>query len=370
MISQAVMIISGYNSRAVIAFCRWATKNSVNFHIIARNEKDPILLTSYKHHLSITRNSSGLHYDQIRTWTDTLCRRHGYERILILPSTEYLNRFLLENRTSIESENCVIPLVNEKLYRTISDKHSFSKLCALYGLDIPVEYDEAPKCLPFVAKPRSYFSSGGGQLIPHLIQNTSELEAFRKSEDESDYFFQEFVFGRSLYLLAHIPRDVESNTSIFSQENLIQQAKGGSIILARRSSFHETEVARRYVEMLHDQNFFGLIMIEVRFDPYRNRYYMIEANPRLWGPIQFCIDNNVDLFGGMLRDHGIKTPKTQHSFTPTEHYFWSGGTSEDSHPEAYYNYTPSDFAIDYDKLRRQDIFARKDTIELYLKESE
>lgn len=362
------MVISGYNIRAVIAFCRWATKNAIHFHIVARNKEDPILLTDYKHRVSITRESPQLHHELFRMWVDSLCLQYGYERIIILPSTEYLNRFLLENRVSIESANCVLPLVNEQLYREISDKHSFSKLCASYGLDVPAEFDALPESLPFVAKPRSYFSAKSKQLIPYLIQDTAELERFRESEDDSDYFFQEFVFGRNLYLLAYISRNIQDNTILFSQENLMQQARGGSIVLARSSNFHQSEIARRYVTMLHEQNFVGLIMVEVRLDPSSDRHYMIEANPRLWGPMQFCVDNNVDLFGAMLRDYNFAIPKTQFSFSPKEYYFWSSGITPLSHPTAYHCYTPNEFASDYHKLRHQDIFARKDTIELYLKE--
>jgi len=42
MNNQAVIVISGYNIRAVIAFCRWATAHDVNYHVVARSKEDPV----------------------------------------------------------------------------------------------------------------------------------------------------------------------------------------------------------------------------------------------------------------------------------------------------------------------------------------
>jgi predicted ATP-grasp superfamily ATP-dependent carboligase len=365
---QAVVIISGYNIRAVVAFCRWAAANSVNFHIIAKNNEDPIFRTAYKNHVSFTRDSPKLFPEFFRFWIASLCDKYSYDNIVILPSTEYLNRFLLEKRNLIESKKCTLPLVSEKLYTAISDKYSFAKLCHSYGFSVPEEFDQIPEHPPFVAKPRSYFSEEGAQLDPCLIHDRMDLENFRTTENESDYFYQKFISGRSIYLLAYIGKNGPDNTIIFSQENLMQQARGGSIILAKASQFHEAEIAKQYITMLQQEQFFGLVMIEVREETSSGRYYMIEANPRLWGPMQFCVDNNVDLFGAMLRDCGFEIPKTPSSPIATTYYFWSGGITHQSLPIAYHCYTRTAFANDFHRLKTEDIFPRKDTIALHLED--
>ena len=367
--NQAVLVISGYNIRAVVAFCRWATAHDVKFHIIAKSKEDPIFLTDYKDYVGYIRDSTQLRHEQFRTWVDSLCHEHGYHRIIILPSTEYLNRFLLENRNFIESENCIIPLVDERLYKNISDKYSFAKLCNAYGLDIPAEFNRIPEQLPFVAKPRANYSAEGNQHIIHLIHNSQDLENFSSNYEENDYFFQQFIYGRSFYLLAYIGKGGLNNNVFFSQENLMQQAKGGSIILAKHSKFHHNEIAKHYVTMLRDQNFFGFVMIEVRLDESNGQYYMIEANPRLWGPLQFCIDNNIDLLGAMLKDYEFEIFQKLMPCNPTTHYFWSGGLTQQSQPIAYHSYTSDEFVKDFSLLKTQDIFLRKDTLNLYLKES-
>ncbi len=369
MKNQAVMVISGYNIRAVVAFSRWATAHNINFHIIAKSEEDPIFLTDYKEYVAFTRDSSIFRPEYFRSWVEDLVQQYGYKRILILPSTEYLNRFLLKYRNSIETEHCIIPLVDGCLYQTISDKLSFAKLCLSYGLDIPKEYNHIPECFPFVAKPRTYFSTQGSQLRPQLIYDKYDLEKFCSEEETSDYFYQQFVYGRSLYLLAYISqRGVDD--ILFSQENLMQQARGGSIVLAKQSNFHHDGVVKRYVNMLRDQKFFGLIMVEVRLNESNGKFYMIEANPRLWGPMQFLIDNNIDLFGAMLRDYGFEISKPHTLPHLTTHYFWSGGLLQESQPITYHSYSSDEFVEQFHSLRPLDILFRKDTLNLFLKESE
>lgn len=366
MNNQAVMVVSGYNIRAVVAFCRWATAHDVKYHIIAKSEEDPIFFTDYKEHVAFTRDCQALRPEQFRSWCKSICNQYGYQRLIVLPSTEYLNRFLLDHRNSIEEKNCIIPLVDQKIYRMISDKLSFTALCQSYGLDIPTQFAHLPEKFPFVAKPRSYFSAQRKQLVPHIINNQYDLEIFSK-EEEKDYFFQQFVHGRSLYLLAYIG---QKENILFSQENLMQQACGGSILLAKSSDFHRSEIASSYVKMLREQKYVGLIMVEVRLDESTGKYYMIEANPRLWGPIQFLVDNNIDLFGAMLRDYGFEIP---HVHAPdhatTTHYFWSGGITRELQPIAYHSYSADKFIKELPNIRSQDIFLRKDTLNLFLKEA-
>lgn len=363
---QAVLVLAGYNIRAVVAFCRWATSHQIDFHIVARNNADLIFLTNYKVKVDFVRNSNELSPKDFNQWKKILCERCGYDRILILPSTEYLNRFLVEHQVEIEDENLLIPLAEASVYRQISDKYSFSKLCQSYNLDVPEEFSSIPERLPFVAKPRKYLSGAGKQLVPQLVCDLDDLHKFQKNECAEDYFFQQFVSGRSLYLLACIQLNKED--VLFSQENLVQQACGGSIILAKRSDFHLTKVAQRYVSMLHDINFYGPIMIEVRYETATNRYFMIEANPRLWGPLQFAIDNCVDILGTWLRGYGF-TPHTQvQTILATDFYYWSGGIAHGTKPLKFHNYSCNEFMDDYCSFKAQDIFFRQDTLGLYCHE--
>lgn len=361
---QAILILSGYNIRALIAFCRWASARGIAFHIVASSGDDPILLTKYKNCVAFVRSSSDLRAEYVAEWVEHLFREHAYNRILVLPSSEYLNRFLLSKKGELESAGCCVPLVDEGLYLRLSNKHSFAALCSSYGLGVPLELGSLPSAPPFVAKPRNYLSRTGRKLIPHLVNTRQDLERFLREEDGEDFFYQEYVPGRSLYLLACL-RD-NGNDVLFSQENLMQQARGGSIILARRSDFHETPTARQYISMLRTLKFKGLIMIEVRHDESSGRHCMIEANPRLWGPMQLAVDNGIDLFGAFLSDQGMNMGSSDSPPPPADKfYFWSGGLHPQAHPVCFHHYSSEQFVRDLPSLWRHDLFLRQDTLDLH-----
>jgi len=362
---RAVMLISGYNPRAVVAFCRWATQHKVSFHIIASGKEDPILLTKYADQVEIIRGTKALEADDILHWVKKVFQLYGYDRLVVLPTTEYFNRFLLKNREVLESEGCIIPLVDEALYIEISDKRKFADLCQSHGLDIPHEFKRIPESPPFVAKPKAYFTAAGMPLYPHLIRDITDYESFRNYQDLDDYFFQEFVTGENHYLLACFLKD--GPFLLFSQENLIQQSGGKSVILARRSQYHRTENAKKYVDMLKEIGFYGLIMIEVRRTE-SGEYVMIEANPRLWGPMQFVVDNHIDFFGMLLRDNEFEINDTLEEEIRTEYYYWAGGITEDAQPVVFHHYSEPDFLRNIHDIRKHDIYLREDTLNIYLQE--
>ena len=52
------------------------------------------------------------------------------------------------------------------------------------------------------------------------------------------------------------------------------------------------------------------------------------------------------------------------------YYYWSGGHNHKQGTIAYHAYTADRFVQDFPQIRSQDIFARADTLNLYLKESQ
>lgn len=363
---NSVLVLSGYNIRAVIAFCRWATEKKVIFHIVAKDENDPIFNTIYKEKVAITRQSKALEVLEVNQWINSIRVKFGFQKIVLLPVTEYYNRFLLDNRNKIECNDVIIPLCESQLYKDISDKYSFGKVCEDNNLQTPKEYNFQPQSYPFVAKPISYYSERKSQIKPYLIYNEKEKEQFSKKENIREFFYQQFISGESHYLLAYVSKNKDAFT--FSQENLVQQSNGGSIVLARRSNFHKTSVAEKYIEMLQKIKFTGLIMIEVKLDNETGKYYMIEANPRPWGPMQFVIDNQVDLFGALLSDCDFEINSESDNKEKAEYYFWSGGLAESAKPYAWHNYSEKEFWLEFSEIRKHDIYARIDSVELMINE--
>lgn len=362
-----IFALSGFNQRAVIALCRYARAQGVAVHVAARHAADPIFLTQHTDRVFTTRQAAALQVDELCGWISQLRRAHGHERILLAPSTEYFNRFVLANRPALEQAGGLVPLVDQALYEAVSDKQAFGAMCRRHGIAVPAEHVAPPTALPFVAKPIRYAAADGRQLKPHLILQAADWQRFTHQEQPADFYFQEFVHGQSLYLLMHLPAGGPALT--YSQENLVQQAQGGSIILARRSDFHLGEEAARYERMLRAEGFRGLVMVEVRRCAETGRCVMIEANPRMWGPMQFALDNGIDLFGAMLREFTGEAP------TPLaprgvsgEYYFWSGGLVPSSQPYAFHGYAPAQLLDDHARVAACDLFQRDDTRDLHRRE--
>jgi predicted ATP-grasp superfamily ATP-dependent carboligase len=363
---NAILGLSGFNHRAIVTLCRDSEARGVPLYLVASGDSDPILQTSYAARVILKRNTQKLELDDLLGWIHVLRHRHMHRRVMIAPSSEFLNRLILRHRSVLEAAGAVIPLVDERLYSSISDKYAFGAMCQAHGLDVPEELTTPPDTYPYVAKPLRYAGTLGKQLKPHLILAPPDRAKFEREERADDFYFQVYVFGRSVYLLAHISRN--GRTLSLSQENLIQQRGGGSIVLARRSNFHHSPEALAYLKMLQTEGFHGLVMIELRQDPATGRCVMIEANPRMWGPMQFALDNGTDLFGELWGDaFGEVAPKLPHKTPPGggAYYFWSGGLVHASQPYAFHQYDSGRFLEEYAAIAACDLFNREDTRALH-----
>ena len=113
--------------------------------------------------------------------------------------------------------------------------------------------------------------------------------------------FYEYVKGRSYYLLFYFGKF--GNIKKFSQENLAQQFEGKSIIAAISSTIHKENICTQYETLFKEINYHGFVMVELRKN--HTGYYMIEANPRFWGPSQLLINCNTAFFEEFLYDYGF-----------------------------------------------------------------
>ena len=130
--------------------------------------------------------------------------------------------------------------------------------------------------------------------------------SFFSSNNLDQYYFQEYIAGSCYYLLYYFDKD--GSYSVYSQENLIQQSNGGSMILSKSSDIHNQEISKAYASLFVKEKYHGLIMVELK--KFKNKFYMIEANPRFWGPSQLIIDASMDLLDRfMLENKLIKKPK-------------------------------------------------------------
>ncbi len=367
---KAFLIFSGYNQRAVVAFCREATRLKVPFCIFAKSEEDTIFKTIYKEQVYAIRTEKLLLKADLDVCIAKTKTATNFTDFIILPSSEFLVRFFLENRAYYEHLNCTVPLVSSTLYAKVSDKYSFGKLCEEYGLLIPLEYQK-PEHLhyPFVAKPRLYFSNSSARTLnPYLILTEADWNEFLNKEETDAFYYQEFITGACYYLLYYLSN--KQNDVCYSQKNLVQQAGGKSMIVAQSSDVHHLPIGKKYVNMLKKEGFEGLIMIELK--KKGDEFVMIEANPRLWGPSQLFVDAGVPIFEAFIKDQGFEIQINEVSEIKDVMYFWNGGMAEDhKHAKeiAYHEYTPDLLDDNLEKLLACEVYLREDTKDIFYNES-
>ena len=134
--SRALLIFSGSNERAIVAFCRVLHSLGIAPLIVARTDQDVIFRTRYRQHVVATRRMDQLDLDDI---TRCLQEAHAHTqgtRLVLCPTSEFLNLFLLQHREYLRQLGCEIPLVDYDLYRLVSDKYSFSRVCEAEGLSL------------------------------------------------------------------------------------------------------------------------------------------------------------------------------------------------------------------------------------------
>jgi hypothetical protein len=323
---KSFLVFSGGNDRAVIGFLRALRLCGEQAHIVARTREDRILRSSFRCDVKWVRPTHELSFNVFSESIDRVRMQSGNGTLVALPSTEYLNTFLLQHRREIEAMDCEIPLVDASLYMQLTQKGSAANFFSSAGLSVPHEvHMPLIREQPVVAKPIRNVSASGKSLYPHLLDTQAQLEKFLIEHDVKDYFFQERVWGDSLYLLFYLSQK-EEHEFLWSQRNLLQQPDGKSMLLAEPFTFHKSTTASRIVQTLRHAGFHGLGMVEVIRTP--DREVFIEMNPRIWGPVQFCLDQGQDLLQAFIGEALHGNPMRFVNHRPRQYrkrYFWLGG---------------------------------------------
>lgn len=365
---KVIVVFSGYNNRAVISFLRTLKKNIIRFVIVARDENDPVFNTSFCDNVILTRESQKLNINLVTEYIELIKKTLNVTELFIAPSTEALNRFILKERVALQKLNVTIPLVSEELYEAVSDKKLFCDICREKELLVPKEFDGInDAAFPFVAKPRKYFTPDGSVYAPFLIFDNVQKIDFIKKCNPDDFYFQEYVEGESMYLLYYFHRDSEIYK--FSQENFVQMPEGGSMVAAKSSSFHLSDESKKYEKLFEQLEFYGLVMVELKVDG--NKKYMIEANPRFWGPSQLFIDAKNNFFEAFLNDWGFDVNVPVFTEPESIEYFWFGGVlkaMKDNKALSFHKGDEKSFLMELEKWLQYDVYKREDTIGVFREE--
>jgi predicted ATP-grasp superfamily ATP-dependent carboligase len=361
---KCFIIFSGYNQRAVFAFIRTLAAEKADFAVIAASKEDPIFDSAYADRVQDVRRSRELTTDNVLRSIRKIKNKMKAEACIIAPSTEALNRFLISNRVILEKNGCEVPLAGKKIYETISDKYIFSGVCGENGITVPGEYRTLEEAkLPFAAKPKKYFSDTGGVYDPVLVFTAAQKDDFLRKHDPGHFYYQEYIEGKSIYLLYYFSKS--GKIYKYSQENLAQQPCGKSIVAAVSSAWHRNPESRKYERLFRKLGFYGLVMVEVR--KRGNKFFMIEANPRFWGPSQLFVDAGANFFKTFLEDQGvIKSTDGFHGKAGIK-YFWLGGMS--GKKCVFYGERGRKVPKNMRDWTARDVYNREDTALIFKKET-
>jgi predicted ATP-grasp superfamily ATP-dependent carboligase len=368
---KVVIIFSGSNDRAVITLCRYAKEVNLAIYIVANGELDPIYKTAYAKHVRAERKKNVLEITQVIGFAKSAMHLMRKDEAFILPTTEFLNRFLLENALELGEQHIEFGLCPKHIYYSISDKYSFGILCKNYGLTIPNELNGKPGNFPFVIKPKSYgVDLHKTHFKPAVIYDEIEYEEFIKGKNIDQFYYQEYIEGRSYYLLYYFNQN--GDYTVYSQENYIQQHNGGSMILCASSNLHHDQIAKRYATFFKELDFTGLVMIELKY--FQGQFYIIEANPRFWGPSQLIIDAGMNLFDKFFLENKLIDAQyiSLRHYNEGIFYYWSGGlvdTLQLGNEPVFYQYDQNCFIQDYNRCLASEIYLKEDTLNIYLKEN-
>lgn len=317
-------VLSGFNLRAVVAACRSFERAGAKYAVVARGDADPILRTRYGARTGAWIHPQRLDIPELLRALGLVRAKLAVDRLVLLPTAEYSNRFFLKHREVFEREAAtVLPLPALDTYLAISEKKRFAALCSAQGIAVPGEFaGGVPWRYPFAAKPRTEFAPDGKRCYPYLIHDDAGRDNFLRQERARDFYFQEFIGGGSYYLLFYFFRDGRVVQSC--QRNGAQQPGGKSIVFAWAEAFPEPALQAQFVALFRDLGFHGAAMVELKGRPGALR--MIEANPRVWGPMQLVQDSGLDLIGCYAEEYaGIpcRRPRPRR-----RSYFWLGGFAQ------------------------------------------
>lgn len=363
---RVFLVPSGYNFRAVLAFCRALRLARLPVAVVACTNQDPIFRTRYGRDVVFVRPSHALEPGQFAAAIAAARQRTGAARCVLAPTSEFLVRWALRHRDALRAAGCDLPLPGEEAYLRVTEKAAMTSFCRERGFAVPIEFDHAvADQVPCVAKPRRNISAHGCSLSPWLLRSAADFNRFKAETNPGDFFFQEWVDGRSFYLFFHLPK--AGRATSYSQENLAQQPGGKSMLLARGADLHRTGEARRWEELLRAAGFHGLVMVELR--QRGTDYVFIEANPRLWGPLQLCVDGCPALLMNYLAEHTghLPVPSAFEPSSAAPHYLWSSGVTAAS-STAWHSRTPRFGWWHLLRHLGSDVYLRTDSWREFLRE--
>lgn len=170
--------------------------------------------------------------------------------------------------------NVFVPVGDSEVGRIMFDKKEAAKAFENAGVPIPKTYTPINAKVPAIAKPRKGSQSRGIRIF-HTLDELMQLEDF------SNYLVQEYIENHDEYTVdCYVSQEGEILTVV---PRVRLEVMGGEVtrtITCRNATLDR--LSREVIEKFHLR---GPVTLQFLHDLDRNRYLLMEVNPRLGGGV-------------------------------------------------------------------------------------
>ena len=184
-----------------------------------------------------------------------------------------------------------IPVIEPGLAEKMFDKVEAAKLFRDGNFEIPLTYNAINAELPAIAKPRHGSASRG-------IKIFNNMDELMHLENLQEYLVQEFIENNREYTIdCYISQEGEILTTV---PRIRLEVMGGEV--TRSMTVREDELIRRSREVVEYFGFCGPVTLQFLEDMDRQRFLLMEINPRLGGGVLCSIFAGAPITDYIIRE--------------------------------------------------------------------
>ncbi|MCM1489383.1 MAG: ATP-grasp domain-containing protein [Muribaculum sp.] len=214
----------------------------------------------------------GLRWSDPNVVADIVRVANEYEIDIILPFVD--GAIEIASKVKQHLPDVFVPVGEFETNRTMFDKVSAAKAFEAAGIPIPRTYTAINAKMPAIAKPRKGSASRGIKIF-HTLDELMQLENL------SDYLVQEFLENKDEYTVdCYVSQQGEILTIV---PRVRLEVMGGEV--TRTITCRNATLDRLSREVIEKFRLRGPVTLQFLHDLDRNRYLLMEVNPRLGGGV-------------------------------------------------------------------------------------
>ena len=214
----------------------------------------------------------GLRWSDPNVVADIVKVAKEYEIDIILPFVD--GAIEIASKVRQHLPGVFVPVGDFEVNRTMFDKVEAAKAFEKAGLPIPRTYSAINAKMPAIAKPRKGSASRGIKIF-HTLDELMQLEGL------SDYLVQDYIENRDEYTVDCYVSQAGEILTVVPRVRL--EVMGGEV--TRTITCRNQTLDRLSRQVIETFSLRGPVTLQFLHDLDRNRYLLMEVNPRLGGGV-------------------------------------------------------------------------------------